>query len=75
MAVWLSLAFGIFLSPKVGFKVVDLACFVFLVHVFTFSGLFKLVLSTLLTTDISFLSFSNLDPLTETVSFKKKKKS
>lgn len=69
MAVWLSLAFGIFLSPKVGFRVVDLACFVFLVHVFSFSGLFKLVLSTLLTTDISFLSFSNLDPLTETVSF------
>lgn len=65
---------AIFLSPKVGFKVVDVACFVFFVHIFGFSGLFKLVLSTLLTTDISFLSFSNLDPLTETVSFKKKKK-
>lgn len=64
-----SIAYTIFLSPKVGFKVVDLACFVFLVHVFSFSGLFKLVLSTLLTIDISFLSFSNLDPLTETVSF------
>ena len=62
----------IFLSPKVGFKVVDVACFVFFVHIFGFSGLFKLVLSTLLTIDISFLSFSNLDPLTETVSFKKK---
>ncbi|XP_004413008.1 PREDICTED: N-alpha-acetyltransferase 20 isoform X1 [Odobenus rosmarus divergens] len=61
-----SVAYTIFLSPKVGFKVVDLACFVFLVHVFSFSGLFKLVLSTLLTIDISFLSFSNLDPLTET---------
>lgn len=46
----------------------------FLVHVFSFSVLFKLVLSTLLTIDISFVSFSNLDPLTETVSFLKKKK-
>lgn len=68
-----SVAYTVFLSPKVGFKVVDLACFVFLGYVCSFSGLFKLVLSTLLTTDISFLSFSNLDPLTETVSFKKKK--
>uniref|UniRef100_A0A452RW20 N-alpha-acetyltransferase 20 n=1 Tax=Ursus americanus TaxID=9643 RepID=A0A452RW20_URSAM len=61
-----SVAYTVFLSPKVGFKVVDLACFVFLGYVCSFSGLFKLVLSTLLTTDISFLSFSNLDPLTET---------
>lgn len=38
-----SVAYTILLSPKVGFKVVDLACFVFLVHVFSFSGLFKLV--------------------------------